>query len=64
MLSNHDRPHTMSGPLRIPSLTVLNLCEYYELTDEDFHHIMLIESIMYPVIIDTIKNQKELSEGE
>lgn len=57
MLHKHDRPYSMNGPLLIPTKSILTLCHFYELTDDDFHRILLIENIVYPIFLEKLKSK-------
>lgn len=49
-LNDHDRTYSFGGPLPLTTKAVLDLCELYDLTIDDFESIFKIEKIMFPMI--------------
>ena len=48
MVNKRDRPVSFNGPLPLSTQSVLNLCELYDASIEDFEKILEIDDIIFP----------------
>ena len=51
MASRRDRPFSFGGPLPLRTDSILNLCELYDASIEDFEKILAIDDIIFPKLI-------------
>jgi len=51
MANRRDRPFSFGGPLPLRTDSVLNLCELYNASLEDFEKILAIDDIIFPKLI-------------
>lgn len=58
ILSAHDRP-TGFGLARIPTMAIERLCETYGQGFDTYQKILLIESKMYPALVEKAKRDKK-----
>ena len=67
MLDKFDRPFTstMMGiiPQRIPSASIIKVCEGLGLAMGDFRKLLLIEDKVYPNIVGRYKEAQKQKEG-
>lgn len=51
-LSEHDRPTDFGIAKKLPTRSILDLCEAEDLSMEDFRRILQLERYLFPRILD------------
>jgi hypothetical protein len=56
-LNERDRPVYFMGIGKLPTITILEVCDFYDATDLDFEKIKIIDDIMLPIMRESVKGK-------
>jgi hypothetical protein len=59
MSNLHDRVVDMNGAHPLKTSAILELCELYDATLDDFEKTILIEEAIYPIIAKRVREQND-----
>ena len=59
----YDRPEGFAVVRPIPTKAIMDVCELYGATLEDFEKVLFIEGIVYPILVERAKDARGKDKG-